>query len=126
MTLTQLKQRVLEKLQVLASGESPNIADATIVGTRYTSLHEMLITDGLINWTPTEDVPTWAEEPIVLMVAAASMHEFGLPAARKAELRHDGQYNLPSSQGGPSLAERQLRGQAAKNFVYYPQATEFF
>lgn len=126
MTLTQLKQRVLEKLGVLATGESPVIADATLVADRYTSLHDMLITDGLVNWTSTEDIPAWAEEPLVLMVAAASMHEFGLPAARKTELRQEGQYNLPASMGGPSLAERQIRSQAARNFVYYTQATEYF
>ncbi len=126
MTLTQLKQRVLEKLGVLASGESPAIADTTIVGDRYASLHDMLVTDGLVNWTPTEDVPTWAEEPIVLMAAASSASELRVPLARQAEIKRDGQYNLPASQGGPSLAERQLRSQASRNFVYYPQATEYF
>lgn len=126
MTLTQLKQRVLERLGVLAAGENPNIDDATLVGTRYASLHDMLITEGLVNWTNTEDVPAWAEEPIVLMVSAACAHEFGLPADRKADLRRDGQFNLPATQGGPSLAERQLRSQAARNFVYYPQAIDYF
>lgn len=126
MTLTELKQRVLEKLGVLATGEAPVIGDATIVGDRYVSLHDMLITDGLVNWTNTEDIPSWAEEPISMLVAAFSLNEFGVPQSRRQQIRMDGAYKLPSNQGGPSLAERQLREQAAKNFVYYPQPAEYF
>lgn len=126
MTPTQLKQRVLEKLTVLAAGENPNIEDATLVGDRYASLHDMLITDALVNWTLTEDVPAWAESAIVMMVAAASADEFGVPEPAKSEIKREGVYGLPSNLGGPSLAEKQLRSQSARNFVYYPQASEYF
>ena len=126
MTPTQLKHRVLEKLGVLATGESPTIADATLVGDRYVSLHKMLLDEKMIDWTNSEDVPALAEDAVTMMVAAFSMHEFGLPDSRKAQLTLEGGFNLPARLGGPSLAEQQLRAQAAARFVYFPQPVEYF
>ena len=123
MTVTELKRRVLEKLQVIAAGEEPNYDDATVVGNRYLSLHDMLITEGLINWTNDESIPAWAEEPIASMVAAFTASDFGIPQQRWALLQQEGALNLP---GGPSMAEKQLRTQTARAFIYSPQATEYF
>lgn len=126
MTVTELKRRVLEKLQVIAAGEEPNINDATTVGGKYVSLHDMLVTEGLVDWSNTESVPDWAEHPITLMVAAMSASDFGVPSPRWDLLQREGAFNLHPSQGGPSIAERQLRNQVARQFIYYPQPTEYY
>lgn len=126
MTLTELKTAVLQELNVLATGESPVDGDATIVADKYAGLYEMLLTEGLISWASTEDVPTFAEMPITWMVAYLSVGEFGVPAQKRQELQLKGALNLSPKLGGPSLAEQQLRRQLAANFVYAPQATEYF
>lgn len=117
MTVTELKERVLIRLAVLAAGESAVADDAELVGTRYTALHDMLITEGLASWTPVDDIPDWAELPVIAMTAAVCAHEFGVIGQRFVELQVQGALNLPPQQGGPSLAERQLRKQTANAYV---------
>lgn len=126
MTLTELNTRVLQDLGVLASGESANVGDATIVGEKYAALYEMLVTEGLVTWTSTDDIPEFAEGPITAMVCHLCAKPFGVPQARRAELELEGALNLPPVKGGPSTAERQLRKQLARGFVYAPIRTEFF
>lgn len=126
MTLTELKAAVLQEIGVLASGESPVIGDATIVGDKYDALYEMLVTEGLVTWTSTEDIPDFADGPIVAMVSHLCAAPFGVPQARRAELEREGALSLPLSKGGPSTAEKQLRRQLARNFVYAPMKTCFY
>lgn len=126
MTLTELKAAVLQELGCLATGEDPVVADATIIADKYAALYEMLLTEGLVSWASTEDIPTFAELPVTWMVAHLSASEFGVPAQKRQELQLKGALNLSPKVGGPSTAEQQLRRQLAANFVYYPQATEYF
>lgn len=126
MTVNELKERVLIRLAVLAAGESAVADDTELVGTRYAAVHDMLITEGLVNWTPTDDIPDWAELPMIAMVAAVCAHEFGVIGQRFSELQQQGAFNLHPSQGGPSLAERQLRRQTAKTYVPHPASAEFY
>lgn len=125
MTLTELKAAVLQDLGVLASGESPVIGDATLVGEKYAALYEMLLTEGLVTWASDEDVPTFAEGPIVAMVSHMCAKPFGVPQERRAELEREGALNLPASKGGPSTAEKQLRRQLGRTFVYAQMKTSY-
>lgn len=111
---------------VLATGETVNVADAKVITDKYSALYDMLLTDGMVAWTSTDDLPHFAELPIVAMLAHLCAPDFGLPQAKRAELEIEGALNLPPNRGGPSLAETQLRRQLAKGFVYYPMSTEFF
>ena len=126
MLLTDLPAGVLNELGVLATGESPNIADSTTVTDKYSALYEMLITEGLVSWEVGEDIPEFVEGPVLAMLAHLCARPFGVPAARRAELELAGALSLPANKGGPSLAETQLRRQLAKGFVYYPMATDYF
>jgi len=126
MLLTDLPTRVLTELGVLATGESPNIADATTVSDKYSALYEMLITEGLVSWEASEDIPAFVEGPVLAMLAHLCARPFGIPQARRVELELAGALSLPPNKGGPSLAETQLRRQLAKGFVYYPMSTEYF
>lgn len=126
MTLTELKTRVLQEIGVLASADSPVIGDATIVGEKYDALYEMLLTEGLVTWTSSEDIPTFAEGPIVAMVSHLCAAPFGVSQARRVELEREGALSLPASKGGPSTAEKQLRRQLGRNFVYAPMRTTYY
>lgn len=125
MTLTELNTAVLQELGVLASGESPVAGDAVIVQDKYANLYEMLLTEGLVNWTATEDIPTFAEGPVIAMVAHLCATPFGVPQARRVELEQAGALSLPRQKGGPSTAEKQLRRQIGRNFVYAPMKTSY-
>src|SRR5688572_29862479 len=116
MTLTEINAAVLQALNVTASGESPYAGDAAIVAGKYTALYEMLATEGLVSWTSTEDVPTFAEGPIIAMLSHLSASSFGVPQAKRLELERAGALNLQPH----STAERQLRRQLGRNFVYAP------
>ncbi len=122
MTLIELRTAVLKELGVLASGEEPAIGDAEIVDEKYAALYEMLVTEGLVTWTATEDIPEFAEAPITAMVSHLCSKAFGLPQARRLELQAEGALN----QSPVSNAERQLRRQLAKGFVYTPMQTDYY
>lgn len=122
MTSAELQVAVLQELGVLASGESANASDGAIVTDKYNALYEMLVTEGLVSWTSTDDIPTFAERPITMMVANLCAGSFGLPAQKKAELQFAGALSAVP----PSEAERTLRRQLARSVVYAPVETEYF
>lgn len=126
MTLTQLKTAVLQEIGVLATGEAPNASDADVMQEKYEALYEMLLTEGLVSWTVTDEIPDYAALPVKLMVAYLCCDPFGVPPAKTVELKRKGALNLSPREGGPSLAERQLRAQTAPRFVYAPVRTDYF
>lgn len=126
MTPAALKSAVLKKLQITDAGSSAAADDIAIITQKYTGLHKMLLKDGLVTWSLTENVPAEAEQPIVAMLAAFSANEFGIPDPRYSRLQVEGQYKLPANIGGPSLAERQLRQALSQKFVSSPVVSEYF
>ncbi len=126
MTLTELKQAVLSELGVLATGESPTIADANVVGEKYTALYKMLTSENLVDWSEEEDIPDNVAEPVKMMLAYLCARPFGLPLARVAELEQVGAYDLSAIRGGPSLAEKQLRTQMSRRYIPHPAPSDYF
>lgn len=126
MTPQELRRAALLELQVLPAGHSAEPDDDAEVARRYTALYDMLLTEGLVAWAVDADVPEFAEQPITQMLAYLCAPAFGIAPARMAALRQTGALNLPPTEGGPSLAERQLRRQLAKKPVAYPQASEYY
>lgn len=122
MTPIELRRKVLEKLQVVASGEPLHADDGRIVQRAYESLHEVLLEDNLVEWVVTEDIPTAYERVMIPMVAAECSTEFYCPPELKAEIIADGKYGLPT----PSLAERRLRKLAAPGFNGEPATPDYF
>lgn len=121
MTLTELYRRVLLKLRVVDATEAATAEDTQLVEDAYSAVYDMLLTEGLVAWTSTEDVPLYAELPMISMVACYVAKEFG-----KEPDYLDGALNLAPSQGGPSRAERLLRRQLAKNYIPYPVQSDYF
>jgi hypothetical protein len=126
MTITELRRKVLEKLQVVAAGEPVHASDGVLVQEKYEALHDILLQDNLIDWVVTEEIPTAYGQIIVAMVAAECVAEFYVPADLKTGMVAEGKYDLPPPLGGPSIAERRLRKLAAPGFSGDPAQPEYF
>lgn len=118
-TLVDLYRKTLEELQVVAAGESADADDTRIVADKYAGIYQHLVGMGLVAWGLTDDVPDFAVMPLTQMLAYACALPFGknpLAYQKLAALGMD----------PPSLAEKQLRGQLAREYVSYPAASEYF
>jgi hypothetical protein len=122
MNTTQLRRKVLEKLQVLAADEPVSAADGQIVQAAYESLHAILIIDDLVTWVVTEDIPDEFEGPMVAMTAAELVDEFHCPDGLKVKILLEGKYNASPT----SFAERQLRRLTSPGYEGEPAETEYF
>ncbi|MCC7126418.1 MAG: hypothetical protein IT178_16330 [Acidobacteria bacterium] len=108
-TLAEITEKALQRLQVIGEGDEMIPADSELVQDRYASLLEMLRVEGLADWTYNEQVPEYAEGPLVMMLAAFCAEEFAVPEPRHSRLQQAGAFSLPARLGGPSVAERTLR-----------------
>lgn len=77
-TLNQLATRVLQKLSVLAANESPSPADRLKAIEKLKAAQYAIDAVGLLRWT-SADIPTFAEEPLVLIAAALAASDFERP-----------------------------------------------
>lgn len=119
MNLTNLYHKALEKLQVIAAGESADPGDTQLIADKYASLYAMLRDRELVSWAVADDVPDGVVLPLVAMLAFASAGEFGIdPSLYAAEGALD---TTP-----PSLAERQLRQFMSRKYVSQPARPEYF
>lgn len=118
MTRTDLYAKVLERLEVTAADESADASDTALIEDKYTALYDMLLTKRLVAWAATADIPDYAVMPLTSMLAFAAATEFGEDQARFA----DGILGA----NPPGLAEQQLRGQLARNYVSAPAQSEYF
>lgn len=122
MTPTDLKIATLKKLKVIASGESANSDDMALMGQKYTGLHAMLLERSMVIWALTEDIPEKAEQPLIMMLAALSADDFGVPEPRATRLKAEGDLDLKQ----PSVAERMLRKVIAPAHIDSTLRTEYF
>lgn len=126
MTITELRRKVLEKLQVVAAGEPVHADDGLVVQSKYEALHDILLQDNLIDWVVTEEIPTAYGQVMIAMLAAECVNEFYVPADLKAAIIGEGKYDLPAQLGGPSIAERRLRKLAAPGFNGEPAQPDYY
>lgn len=122
MTLTQLRTKVLQRLQVLATGENPDPDDGQVVADRYPSIHAILMAKNLASWSITEDIPDYLEVPMVNIVAYACATEFGITGQLMGQLALEGALNADPI----SLGERQLRSMQADTYKSEPAQSEYF
>jgi hypothetical protein len=121
-TPTDLKLAVLRKLKVIASGEEATSDDLALMTEKYNGLHAMLLSEELLIWALTEDIPAKCEEPVITMLAAHSADGFGVPEPRSSQLKAEGLLGLPAA----SPAERLLRKLLAPKHVNSTLKTEYF
>lgn len=118
MTLTDLYEKALQRLEVVAAEESAEPTDTALVADKYAALYDMLLTMRLVAWAAADAVPDYAVMPLTSMLAFASATEFGEDQMRFA----DGIVGATP----PALAEQQLRKQLAKNYVSSVAQSEYF
>lgn len=122
MTLNELANLVLQKLGEQAAGESSSPEDVQLVLRKYRGLYDQLQTFSLVDWSDDDDIPPFAEEPILQMVAALCVNEFEVEEPRRSILISEGiLHNVP-----PSQAERALRKQMASVLITEPATPDYF
>lgn len=122
MTPANLRIAAARKLRILADGGTLGAEADNKLTDKYTSLHAMLLAENLVTWAFTENIPPKAEQPVIAMLAALSVDEFGVSGQRRAELLLMGALHMTPV----SLAERQLRKALAPRSVSQPVPTEYF
>jgi hypothetical protein len=111
--LADLFQRTGAKLEILRADESLDASDGDLIGDAYVSLHDQLLTEGLMTWSVTDDVPEWAVPILVDMLACMLVDDFGVEEPRRTVVKIEGVFG--SSPVSP--AERRLRRQLALPYV---------
>lgn len=84
-TKAQLRNRVLQKLGVLAGAETAGSDDSTLVEQVIDNVHAMLEREIWLSWT-TSAIPDTVFEPLATIAAAMLGGEFGLSDSRRQEL----------------------------------------
>lgn len=115
MTLAELRAAAFQEAGIVASGESVDPADDQLAAAKYAGLYDMLLSEGLVAWAATDDVPDYASIPLTMMLAAVIAPAFGKSGQRLADLRQ-----------GYVAGERMLRRQLAKQLVSHPVKTQYY
>lgn len=121
-TLADLYQRTGAKLGILRADESLAAHDGALIAATYASLHDQLLSEGLMTWGVTEAVPEWAAPIMVDCMASLLVDQFGIEEPRRTLLRTEGV--LGHSPVSP--AERKLRRQLSLPYVASPMPAEYF
>jgi hypothetical protein len=114
-TKADIRNRVLQKLGVLAAEETAQSADAELVEGVVDAVHAELEGEGLVSWT-VETVPNNIKESFATLVAYRLVSEgsdFGVPADTKQSLMMAGEPAMrrirrqvsPGWSGAPTEAE---------------------
>lgn len=124
MTPTQIKYSALETLGVIPVSGTPSAEQGVKVGEKYTALHAQLLSMGLVRWALTENVPAYAEQPVIWMLAymCSTSEAFGALPSKQVELAPLGALRLAP----PSIGEGQLRAAVSRSYVSQPAQSEYF
>jgi hypothetical protein len=115
MTPSQVRTAALQELRVLAAGEAIDPDDDALVRARYESLYATLLSEDLVTWGLSEDIPDGADIPVSWMLAYACAAPFGIELMRVQELQQKS-----------TSAVGMLRRLKANKFVYTPIRTTYF
>ena len=108
-TKAEIRDRVLKKLGVLASGQTANAVDVTNVETAYDELHAELTELGLAVWALTAECPDKLSQPMIDMLAFRVCDTYSVPDNRYARL-----------QASATKAEGMMHAMTKGEFVYKP------
>lgn len=124
MTPQQIQFAALRELGVVEVGGTPSAEQGVNAASKYASLYAQLLRMGLVRWSLTESVPTYAEQPVIWMLSylCATSEAFGALPDKKAELAPLGALRLSPR----SLGESQLRASLARDYVSQPVQSDYF
>lgn len=111
-TKAQIRNDVLEEIEVLAAGETASAEDAATVERKIDQVHAELDALELVSW-PISAVPDSIVMGYVMMVAERCKNSFGINPQKAAELvgsadrgiRHIRKQVSPGWSGGPTTFE---------------------
>lgn len=112
MTLNNLYRKVLEELREVGAEDPAEASDIQAVAARYPSLYDLLSGENVVAWGPESEIPSYAEVPVIWMLAQLCAGPFGQDPARYAERAQSGM--------------QMLRRQIARKFLYTPLRTTYF
>lgn len=122
MTLADFYTEVLRVLKVVPPNGAALTEDIQRVEDRYPHIHAMLLRQGLVRWSVTENVPSEYVIPLSKIVAYSLSDTFSIPQEDMAKLRKEGSlFELTPSDG-----ERQLRKMLTDEPIYYTPTAEYF
>lgn len=121
MTRTDLYRKALEHLKIAAAGEPIQPEDVLLMSEKYESIYALLAAEELVSWALTAEIPEEAVIPMTAILACAAAPVFEKPANMI-----EGGIALHPRQGGPSLAETQLRRLLHRKFIYTRSRPEYF
>jgi len=90
-TKAELATKVLQKLGIVAQGQSPDSADSVIVEDAYDSAYYYLRACHLVTWGGADEIPDGAVLPVRDFVASRVAEEFGKSRTYDSErlAKHD-------------------------------------
>lgn len=91
MTLENFYRRVLQRLGILASGETASAEDRALVEETYTAVYEEISAriGNRAYWSVTGEVPDELALPLATIVAFQLVDEFEVPVEKVMKLRSD-------------------------------------
>lgn len=122
-TRTEIIKKVLEKLNVIAEGDSPSADDTTTVGEYYDALLATLTERHVITWGASDEVPDDSVVPIVTIVAADCADFYAVEPQRVSRLMAAA---YGPDVGGRICAMTMLSQLAAAEYVDSPTEAEYF
>ena len=102
MTKTKLIKKILQKLKVLESGESPDSDQTSTVNEMYDLVYQELKSDEVVTWTESGEVPEKQAGQMIILMASRLVDEFSVPEPRasrlvlQGDIAHDRLYSLNS------------------------------
>jgi len=113
-TATQVREKALKKLGVIATGQTTQAQISTDLDEAYVEVYAMLNALGLTTWDDDEDIPNEMVTPVVYLVAGIRKDEYSIPNDRYQRIKID--------QDGAIMMIKEFQ---ASNVYKIPEATYY-
>lgn len=78
-TLLEISTEVLQEIGRLPDGQVAPASQTDKIADAYTGLYEELLNNSIVDWSSTDDIPEYATNPIIIMLASRVAGRFGVP-----------------------------------------------
>ena len=85
-TLAALKDRVAQKLRVVANGETVDANDLTLIEDKYNEVYDELNNLGLVDWALAGPINTTHSQHVITIVASRCADDFEVEESRLQRL----------------------------------------
>lgn len=78
-TILEIAKEVLQEIGRLPDGQVAPASQTKTVENAYNGLYEELLNNSLVNWSANENIPEFATNPIIIILAGRVSGRFGVP-----------------------------------------------